>query len=99
MIKDYPLVDKHGIRDALGISPETLKKWRLGRPGYPPCLTEGIHWIRVGTRDVRYNLSLIHDYLVNQHAPELHQQAIEHYLGQLPSSQRKRLRRQMPWAS
>jgi len=89
---DYPLVTKHQVREHLNISPSTLKQWRLGHNGEPPLLTEGIHWVRMGSRDTRYNLALLHDFMVNRTAPDLHNQAIEHYLGTLPSGQRKRLR-------
>lgn len=88
----YPLVTKHQVREHLNISAETLKNWRLGRGNTPPLLIEGVHWIRIGTRDTRYNLALLHDFMVNRTAPELHEHAIEHYLGTLPSSQRKRVR-------
>jgi len=92
MTNPYPLVTKHRIREELAISESTLKHWRLGRGGGKPLLIEGIHWVRFGTRDTRYNLALIHDFMVNRTAPELHDHAIEHYLGTLPSSQRKRVR-------
>jgi len=92
MTSAYPLVTKHQVRDHLNISPSTLKQWRLGRNGDPPLLIEGIHWVRMGSRDTRYNLALIHDFMVNRNAPELHENAIEHYLASLPSSQRKRVR-------
>lgn len=88
----YPLVTKHQVRQQLSISDGTLKTWRLGKGDRAPVLIEGIHWVRIGTRDTRYNLALLHDFVVNRNAPELHEQAIEHYLSQLPSSQRRRLR-------
>lgn len=92
MTSQYPLVTKHQVREHLNISDGTLKTWRLGKGDRAPVLTEGIHWVRIGTRDTRYNLALLHDFMVNRTAPELHEHAIEHYLGTLPSSQRKRVR-------
>ena len=58
-------------------------------------LIEGVHWIRVGNtqRVVRYNQSLLIDFLQNQQNPLAHERAIEAYLASLPSHKpRKRSR-------
>ncbi len=65
-----------------GISRSTWKRRR-----FDGSLREPIHWFRVGNR-VLYNLSLIHDWLVNHQVnSEAHEQAIRAYLEWLPSNQ------------
>lgn len=87
---NYPLVDKSRIREELGISPSTLKNWRLGRLHegryLEAKLTEGVHWVRMGKRKTLYNLELLRDFLHNQDNPDAHQRAITAYLASLPSS-------------
>ncbi|NMF85818.1 hypothetical protein, partial [Nodosilinea sp. P-1105] len=54
---------------------------------------EGIHWVRINSRCVRYNLELIQDWLHNRENPAAHLQAIETYqkglLSNQPQSRRK----------
>ena len=80
-------ISKREAEKLTGFSCETLKKWRLSRK-----LIEGIHWIRVGDsgRVVRYNASLLMDFLQNQNDPSAHQRAIHAYLASLPSNQPRR---------
>jgi tRNA(His) 5'-end guanylyltransferase len=52
-------------------------------------LIEGIHWVRMNSRCIRYNLELIKDWLHNRHDPAAHQRAIEIYQASLLSNQRK----------
>ncbi|MGG6239389.1 hypothetical protein [Leptolyngbya sp. KIOST-1] len=52
-------------------------------------LIEGVHWVRVNSRCIRYNLELIKDWLHNRHDPVAHQRAIEIYQASLLSNQRK----------
>ncbi|MCU0568855.1 MAG: hypothetical protein MUF49_19930 [Oculatellaceae cyanobacterium Prado106] len=67
-------VKKREIAKITGISGETFKKYRLsGR------LSENIHWIRVNSKVVLYNVPLILDWLRNINHPEIHQQAIDTY--------------------
>jgi hypothetical protein len=80
------LVSKRVIQTEFGISPSTLKYWRLGRDGQPPKLVEGVHWLRVGARKTLYNLELMRDFLHNQDNPDAHRLAITAYLESLPSS-------------
>lgn len=71
-----------------GLSRSTWKRRR-----FDGSLREPIHWFRVGNR-VLYNLSLVHDWLVNhQLDPEAHEQAIRTYLESLPSNQPRKARR------
>lgn len=77
---------KHAAAKLLGLSSETLKKYRLR----DKILVEGIHWIKLNSRTIRYNLSLLADWLQNRHNPAAHQRAIEQYLSTLACNQPKR---------
>ena len=68
----------------LKLSGTTLKRYRL-----QGLLIEGIHWVRINSRCIRYNLDLIQDWLHNRHDPVAHQRAIEVYQANLLSNQRK----------
>jgi tRNA(His) 5'-end guanylyltransferase len=68
----------------LNLSSSTLKKYRLEGDWI-----EGVHWIRINSRCVRYNIELIKDWLHNRHNPIAHQRAIEVYQATLLSSQKK----------
>lgn len=65
-----------------GLSHETLKKYRLNG-----ILTEGIHWIRINPRVVRYNAMLLLDFLQNRNDRNAHQRAIGNYQASLLSNQ------------
>jgi hypothetical protein len=68
----------------LGLSALILRDWRLnGR------LIEGIHWIRFGSRCVRYNAALLRDYVATQTSPIVHQRAVDNFLASLPSNKSK----------
>lgn len=77
-------VSKQHVSQSLALSGETLKKYRLQGDWI-----EGIHWVRINSRCVRYNLDLIQDWLHNRHNPIAHQRAIEHYQAGLLSYQKK----------
>lgn len=77
---------KHQAADLLGLSPETLKKYRLR----DRTLIEGIHWIKLNSRTIRYNLPLLADWLQNRNDSAAHQKAIEHYLTSLACNRAKR---------
>ncbi len=68
----------------LNLSGTTLKRYRL-----QGLLIEGIHWVRINSRCIRYNLDLIQDWLHNRHDPIAHQRAIENYQANLLSNQKK----------
>jgi hypothetical protein len=76
---------KHRLSKETGLSSETFKKYRLSGKW-----VEGIHWQRINSRCVLYNLPLILDWVANQTDPKLHQQAIQNYLASLPSNLGKR---------
>jgi hypothetical protein len=67
------------------LSRSKLKELRLGRGNRPPALSQNVHWFYIG-RDVRFNVDLLHDFLLNQNNPEAHDRAIAAYLESLPSS-------------
>jgi tRNA(His) 5'-end guanylyltransferase len=60
----------------------TLKKYRA--LGY---WIEGIHWVKLNSRCVRYNVDLIQDWLQNRTDPAAHQKAIANYQASLLSNQ------------
>lgn len=77
-------VDKWGASQLTGISPETLKKYRLSG-----LLIEDIHWVRINSKALRYNARLLIDWLRNQGNPRAHQLVVENYLAANPSNERK----------
>jgi hypothetical protein len=75
-------VSKREISQRLSISATSLKRYRLnGR------LIEGIHWVRLNSRCIRYNFDLITDWLQNRERLDIHQRAIEVYQASLLSNQ------------
>lgn len=88
--QQWGLVNKHEAARILGVSPETLKKYRLQPDS---SLIEGIHYHVWNPRTIRYNPNLIADWGLNRAHPEQHQKTIEAYIASLPSNQRKRGRR------
>jgi hypothetical protein len=81
------LVNKHKAAEILGVSPETLKKYRLQKDS---TLIKGIHYYIWNPRVVKYNAALIADWGVNRDNPEAHQRTIEAFLASLPSNQPKK---------
>lgn len=79
--------NKRTLSQATGLSSSTLKHYRLSG-----VWTEGIHWQRLNSRCILYNLPLILDWVASRNCPGIHQRAIENYLYALPSNQRKRKR-------
>lgn len=80
----FLFVSKHQAAKCLNFSSSTLKKYRLQGDWI-----EGIHWVRINSRCVRYNLELIKDWLSNRHDPAAHLRAIEQYQAGLLSNQGK----------
>ena len=74
------LIDKHKAAEILGISPSTLKKYRLDKDS---TLIENVHYYVLNSRTIRYNALLIADWAVNRHNPLAHQRAIESFLRDL----------------
>jgi hypothetical protein len=84
----FEFVTKYEISQLTGLAPATLKRYRLsGR------LSEGIHWVKLNARVIRYNKLLVKDWIQNQDYPHLHKKAIEVYLATLPSSEKSGKRR------
>jgi hypothetical protein len=77
-------VSKKQVSAYLSLSGTTLKNYRL-----QGVWIEGIHWVRVNDRCVRYNLELIKDWMHNRHDPEAHARAIAAYQQGLLSYQRR----------
>lgn len=92
-------VDKRYLAKAISLSPELFKVLRLGRKGQngkpdtPPVWFEGIHYQRIGTRKILYNLALIQNWVATRHSSHEHQVAIEQYLRSLPQNQSKQVGR------
>ncbi|BAU13914.1 hypothetical protein LEP3755_44570 [Leptolyngbya sp. NIES-3755] len=76
-------VGKQEMSQELGLSRETLKRYRLQGEWI-----EGVHWIRVNCRRVLYNQELIQDWLHNRNNPNAHQCAIEIYQSSRLSSKK-----------
>lgn len=79
---------KRQASECLNLSGSTLKKYRLNGEWI-----EGLHWVRINSRCVRYNLELIKDWLHNRSDPAAHLKAIENYQKTLLSSQSAAKRR------
>lgn len=65
------LVNKHEVAKILGISPSTLKHYRLAQGS---TLIEGIHYHVWNQRTIRYNPDLMADWAINRSNPKAHQQ-------------------------
>jgi hypothetical protein len=77
-------VGKREASQRLRLSNSTMKRYRTdGR------WIQGIHWVRLNSRCIRYNLELLQDWLHNRHDPRAHQRAIEAYQSGLLSNRRK----------
>jgi predicted site-specific integrase-resolvase len=75
--------DKKLACQRLQLSGTTLKRYRT-----EGLWIEGIHWVRLNSRCIRYNLDLIQDWLQNRHDPKAHQRAIQVYQSRLLSNRR-----------
>jgi hypothetical protein len=82
---DFRFVDKKHACLYLNLSSATLKKYRKQGDWI-----EGIHWVRLNTRCIRYNLGLLQDWLHNRENPIAHVRAIENYQASLLSEQPRR---------
>jgi tRNA(His) 5'-end guanylyltransferase len=76
-------VNKQNAAAQLNLSPSTLKRYRM-----EGTWIEGVHWVKLNSRCIRYNLELIKDWLHNRHDPLKHEQAIEIYRAKLLSAQK-----------
>jgi len=78
-------VDKHSAAKITGLSAETLKRARLSGN-----LIEGIHFVKLNCRTVRYNDQLLQDWMQNRHDVLAHQRAIEIYQASLLSNKKNK---------
>jgi tRNA(His) 5'-end guanylyltransferase len=76
-------VGKQQASQVLALSGETMRRYRVQGEWI-----EGVHWVRINCRCVRYNLELIQDWLHNRHNPNAHRRAIEAYQASLLSHQK-----------
>lgn len=76
-------VTKRQASECLNLSTATLKKYRT-----QGLWIEGIHWVRINSRCVRYNLELLKDWVQNRNNPVAHQRAIDAYQASLLSNQK-----------
>jgi hypothetical protein len=67
-------VKRQEISNLTGLSGETLKKYRLSG-----MLSEDVHWVRINSRLVLYNVPLVLDWLQNFNQPHIHEKAIAVY--------------------
>jgi CHAD domain-containing protein len=74
---------KRQASEYLNLSDATLKKYRM-----QGVWIEGVHWVRLNSRCVRYNLELLKDWMQNRNNPAAHQRAIEAYQSNLLSNQK-----------
>jgi hypothetical protein len=74
--------NKHEAAKITGLSTSTLKNLRLSDE-----LIEGIHWVRLSSRSIRYNAELLKDWMATRLDTVSHEQAISNYLNSLPSRQ------------
>ncbi|MBD2596526.1 hypothetical protein H6G74_19630 [Nostoc spongiaeforme FACHB-130] len=82
----YQFVSKQVVSKLTGLSGETLKRYRLQGK-----LQKDIHWVVLNSRVVRYNITLVLDWVQNHVSnPNAHLRAIDNYLADLPSNQRKK---------
>lgn len=82
-ITEVIFIGKHEAAKLIGFAPDTLKKLRA-----KGILREGIHWIRINSRCVRYNKVLLLDWVLNRGDPQAHERAIAAFLLSLPSNQK-----------
>lgn len=80
-------LNKKAACTLLGVSYSTLKRYQRKH------WIEGVHFVRVNSRNVRYNEDLIKDWMQNSQGGKAHQRAIELYQASLLSNQKKTKRR------
>lgn len=80
----FQFITKQQASEILNMSFSTLKKYRLNG-----TWIEGIHWVKLNSRCIRYNLELIQDWLHNREDPVAHYRAIDLYHASLASNQKR----------
>ena len=76
---------KRQATECLNMSASTLKRYR--RSGE---WIEGLHWVRINSRCIRYNLELLKDWLHNREDPVAHSRAIAIYQKTLLNNQKRK---------
>lgn len=89
ILENAHFINKRSVCQLTGLSGETLKRYR--RSGQ---WIEGIHWIKINERLIRYNWPLLKDWLQNCQDPIAHQRAIAAYQSTLLSNQARKRGRQ-----
>jgi hypothetical protein len=82
MVENFELAREKDAAKQFACSQPYLKKKRQDG-----TLLEGIHWIRLGKRAVRYVIPVMIDFFRNRHQPYVHQQFIEDYVASWNSNQ------------
>ena len=77
-------IRKKEAAEIIGMSTHTLKLYRKKH------WIEQIHFQYLNSRTIRYNESLLRDWIANRYCSEAHQRAIEFYLASLLSNQQKK---------
>ena len=77
-------VGKRDAAEILGVSTYTLKLYRKKH------WTENIHFLYLNSRTIRYNESLLRDWIANLSCPSAHLRAIELFSSSLLSNQPKK---------
>lgn len=77
-------VGKRDAAEILGVSTHTLKLYRKKH------WTENIHFLYLNSRTIRYNESLLRDWIANLAYPSAHLRAIELFSSSLLSNQPKK---------
>jgi hypothetical protein len=81
----YQMVNKQVAQEMTGLSASSLKRYRL-----EGLLQKDIHWVVINPRVIRYNITLVLDWMQNKDSnPQGHIKAIKNYLASLPSGQKK----------
>lgn len=70
----YTLITKEEAARRTQLSAATLKKYRLSGD-----LIEGVHWVRINARSIRYRSPLVEQWAELRHDPEAHLGAIEEF--------------------
>ena len=78
-------VTKKRLSEAVKLSPSSFKKYR-----FSGIWKEGVHWKRINSRLVLYNLPLILDWIANIDDKQAHLRAVDNYQASLLSNQTRK---------
>lgn len=78
----YPIyIDKHKLAARISYSPHSFKRWRKNG-----TWQEGIHFIVINSRTIRYREDVCLNWVANRHNPKAHVAYIKQALKRLKSS-------------